>query len=217
MNYMQAYEAVYDQIDFYYQYNYNKAYFDFKADYSFKLAHASMRIFLFKLDEYGFNMYIPHDKTDADMRQESTLHVSMQKMCNALRILQLLVVLPHLNDRTIRKLNIDISPSMLVRMHSEMPKNFNFLLGHLNELIVRFHPSTTSEEDKITVEVARGSINTVPLTSVSYDYDDVIGDQKCCFPCAFFGRKKKVDREPLMYQNDHLKVEGSIQYSRKEL
>ena len=209
MNYMQAYETVYDQIDFYYQYHYSKAYFDFKADYSFKLAHASMRIFLFKLDEYRFNMYIPHDKTDHDMQEESTLHISMQKMLNAIRILNLLTVLPYLSERAIRKLNIDIPPGLLLKMHSEMPKNFNFLLEHLNELIIRFHPSVASEHSRVSIEVVRGSVNAVPLTSVSYDYDDVIGEPKCCLPCSFFGRKK-AEREPLIQENGHLKADGSL-------
>ncbi len=217
MKYLDAYERVFDQIDFYYQYNHRKSYFDFKAQHSFKLAQASMRIFLTKLDEHKFNRYIPSNKTDSEMRSESTLHPTMQKMCNALRILNLMVVFGELAPGQIRKLNIDIPPGNLVRMYHDMPRNFNFLREHLNELIFRFHPYVSSEDDRVTINIVRGSVDPVPLLNTAYDYDDVVGEpSRCCFPCSFFGRRKTADETILLYENDHLKSRVSINYSSKE-
>lgn len=216
MNYMKAYEIICDEIDYHYQCNYKKEYFDFKSDEHFKLSQISTKMYLFKLDEYKFNMYIPRGKTDSDMRKESKFPKTLQKMFNAIRVLQLLLILPHLNNRAIQKLNIDIKPAILLQMYSEMPKNFKYLLEHLNQLIIRFHPYIESEEERFSLDPTRGSTQDVPLNSLSYDYDDIIGEPTCCFPCSFF-KSKKSDTKPLLNKNDHITFNGSIQYSKQEI
>lgn len=151
MNYIQAFEAIEDEIDFYYQHHYSKAYFDFKAKVSFKLSAVSVKAFLGKLDEYKFNSYFPYDFSREDMLKESTMLPAIRKMCCAIRILNLLILLPELQHATIKSLNIDIKPGILMRLHTELPKNFNMLREHLNELLIRFHPFVTSQEDQEAV------------------------------------------------------------------
>jgi len=217
MSYVQAYEYVFDEIDLYYQYNYKKAYFDFKGSHSFKLAQVSMKSFLSKLDEHRFHSYISADHVAIDMRKESKLLPNLQKMCHAIRILNLFIVFHTLSIEQIRGLRVDIPPGNLVRLYNELPRNFTFLRDHLSELILRFHPYWSSEEDRVTVDVIRGSIEAVPLINVSYDYDDVVGEPSCCFPCSFFGRKeKKEKKEEELQENAHLRSPAVIRYTKRD-
>lgn len=155
MNYTQAFAIVCDDIDSYYEQNYNKAYFFFKSGMSYQLTTISIKAFFGKLDEYKFNRYLPYDFLREDVEQESHLDLSIRKICCAIRILNLLILLPKLHPLTVKSLNIDINPSLLYKLHDELPKNFNMLREHLNELLIRFHPDMSSEKDKESITVVR--------------------------------------------------------------
>lgn len=199
MNYVMAYEYVFDEIDSYYQVKHSKAYFDFKADYSFKLAQVSVKSFLGKLDEYRFNKYISADMNKNDIKKEKKLPLSMQKMYNAIRILNLMSVLYSLPERVLSRLKIDIETEELFRLHQELPNNFNFLRTHLNELIIRFHPELEPKKEPIAVSMVRCDVTGEQLLAITQMDESSDSKQKCCcfMSCSFFV-KRGPDKKPLM-------------------
>lgn len=182
MNYIQAFEVVCDEIDFYYQHSYNPAYFEFKERKSYKLMSICVKAFLDKLDDYRFNKYVPYDFLRHDLEQESQMPAAIKKMCCAIRILNLMILLPELHQATVRGLNIDISPGVLYKLHAELPKNFNMLREYLNELLVKFHPSISSYEDGLAVTVMRKNM-TSPIVLRSSTAS--IGDRKASVTIDF--------------------------------
>lgn len=182
MNYIQAFEVVCDEIDFYYQHSYNPAYFEFKERKSVRLMNICVKAFLDKLDDYKFNKYVPYDFLSHDLEQESQMPLAIKKMCCAIRILNLMILLPELHQSTVRGLNIDIVPGMLYKLHAELPKNFNLLREYLNELLIKFHPCVSSYGDGLAVTVMRKNM-TSPM--VLRSSTATIGDRKASVTIDF--------------------------------
>lgn len=204
MRYLNAFEYVQSEIDAYYQFNYHKPYFDFKADDSFKMAQICLKSVLATLDNYKFNKYIPHERDVLERSYRRKLSERLQKMYLAMDILGLLSIYTQLTVSHIKRLNIDIKPLDLYRLHKDLTYNFSFLKAHLTELIIRFYPSKQANVCISIVYDNTGSVVPLLATSpqinlasketfdnVNYEYDDIIGEGSTgCF-CCFFSRKRK--------------------------